>query len=50
MDYTPDFCMNQFTREQGNRLVCALLNYRPDLATVLRGIPPGVLGLLLKLY
>ncbi|NCC24629.1 MAG: zinc metalloprotease [Deltaproteobacteria bacterium] len=32
MNYTDDSCMNQFTREQANRMVCSLLNYRPDLA------------------
>jgi len=31
MNYTPDSCMQEFTREQGNRLVCSLANYRPAL-------------------
>lgn len=31
MDYTPDTCMDHFTQEQGNRVVCSLVNYRPDL-------------------
>ncbi|MGE5341342.1 MAG: M43 family zinc metalloprotease [Candidatus Omnitrophota bacterium] len=33
MNYTDDDCMWEFTREQANRLVCALLNYRPHLYT-----------------
>lgn len=32
MNYTPDNCMNEFTSEQGNRMVCSLLNYRPNLS------------------
>jgi hypothetical protein len=32
MNYTDDSCMQEFTREQANRMVCALLNYRPFLA------------------
>lgn len=32
MNYTYDICMYQFTPEQGNRLVCSLVNYRPDLS------------------
>jgi len=31
MDYTPDTCMDRFTREQANRMVCTVLNYRPLL-------------------
>jgi hypothetical protein len=31
MDYTDDNCRNHFTSEQGNRLICTLFNYRPDL-------------------
>ena len=31
MDYTNDTCMDNFTMEQGNRTVCSLVNYRPDL-------------------
>ncbi len=31
MNYTPDSCMTEFTREQGNRMVCSLANYRPAL-------------------
>ncbi len=31
MNYTDDLCMYQFTSEQGNRTVCTLVNYRPDL-------------------
>jgi Pregnancy-associated plasma protein-A len=29
MSYTDDACMNQFSREQANRSVCSLVNYRP---------------------
>jgi hypothetical protein len=36
MNYTPDSCMTGFSREQANRLVCSLLNYRPAL------VSPGV--------
>ncbi len=32
MDYTDDTCMEEFTREQGNRMVCCIVNYRPNLA------------------
>jgi Pregnancy-associated plasma protein-A len=31
MNYTDDLCMYEFTSEQGNRAVCSLVNYRPDL-------------------
>lgn len=31
MDYTNDTCMDHFTQEQANRVVCGLLNYRPLL-------------------
>lgn len=31
MNYTDDVCMDKFTPEQANRMVCSLLNYRPDL-------------------
>ncbi len=31
MDYTDDTCMHEFTPEQSNRVVCSLLNYRPQL-------------------
>lgn len=54
MNYTDDLCMNQFTSEQGNRMVCSLLNYRPDLASMSAALVPalnpwgmGALGLLL---
>lgn len=40
MNYTPDACMDQFTREQANRMVCSLLNYRSQLATAV--IPPSI--------
>jgi hypothetical protein len=31
MNYTSDSCMYEFTPEQSNRLVCSLVNYRPQL-------------------
>ncbi len=31
MNYTPDACMTEFTAEQGNRMVCSIMNYRADL-------------------
>ena len=31
MNYTDDSCMSEFTREQANRAVCSLINYRPSL-------------------
>ena len=40
MNYTDDICMNQFTREQANRMVCSLLNYRSDLATASPALIP----------
>ncbi|MCP5045948.1 MAG: hypothetical protein GY940_02180 [bacterium] len=33
MNYTNDSCMDEFTSEQGNRAMCGLLNYRPQLST-----------------
>jgi hypothetical protein len=33
MNYTDDTCMNEFTQEQGNRMVCCLVNYRSQLYT-----------------
>lgn len=36
MNYTPDSCMTHFTKEQANRMVCALINYRPRLYTEYR--------------
>ena len=35
MDYSDDLCMNNFTPEQVNRMRCTLLNWRPDVFTVL---------------
>lgn len=31
MNYTTDSCMYEFTPEQANRMVCSLVNYRPQL-------------------
>jgi hypothetical protein len=53
MDYSDDFCMDRFTREQANRAVCSLVNYRPDLIlatadTSGQVIPPLLMLLMLK--
>lgn len=54
MDYTDDDCMTEFTREQANRTVCSMVNYRPGLYTVTNEdgtpvtIPPFLLPLILK--
>lgn len=37
MNYTNDDCMVEFTAEQGNRMVCGLVNYRPSLYSVSGG-------------
>jgi hypothetical protein len=37
MNYSDDQCMDRFTMEQSNRMVCSLLNYRPDLYQVRGG-------------
>ena len=34
MDYTDDLCMTNFTEDQGHRMRCTLMNYRPDLYSV----------------
>lgn len=39
MNYTPDVCMNRFSMEQANRAVCALVNYRPKVYSIVSG--PG---------
>ena len=31
MNYSDDQCMDRFTDEQSNRMVCSLINYRPNL-------------------
>ncbi len=38
MDYTDDACMNRFTRQQANRMLCCLVNYRGQLYEKL--LPP----------
>ncbi|GAB4341879.1 MAG: hypothetical protein Kow0089_16540 [Desulfobulbaceae bacterium] len=56
MNYTPDSCMTEFTREQANRLVCSLVNYRPSLFQVSTeeggvcssSVVPSLLPLLLR--
>lgn len=35
MSYTNDTCMIQFTAEQANRMVCATMNYRENLFTLI---------------
>ena len=39
MNYTDDTCMYEFTSEQANRLVCCLVNYRPQLGQTTPGDP-----------
>ncbi|MCB2186564.1 MAG: hypothetical protein KQJ78_09115 [Deltaproteobacteria bacterium] len=39
MDYTNDDCIVMFTPEQANRMICALVNYRPALFTAVGSIP-----------
>lgn len=34
MDYNVDSCMNKFTSQQVNRMICSAVNYRPDLLSV----------------
>jgi len=52
MDYSEDICMFQFTREQANRAVCSLVNYRPALYSVAAGdtttLPPLLLPLIMS--
>jgi pregnancy-associated plasma protein-A len=49
MSYTDDICMEQFSREQANRAVCSLVNYRPATyrRTPAGGFVPAVLTPLL---
>jgi hypothetical protein len=43
MNYTNDSCMYEFTPEQANRLVCSLVNYRPQLyQTTVPGTQPTI--------
>ncbi len=56
MNYTNDTCMNSFSREQANRSVCSLVNYRPGLMVASEAalpagdavIPPFLLQLILN--
>lgn len=50
MNYTPDSCMMEFTREQANRMTCSLVNYRSGMNNLVAGvvIPPLIKELLLK--
>jgi len=34
MDYNYDSCMNKFTPQQVNRMICSMVNYRPGFASV----------------
>lgn len=50
MNYTPDSCMMEFTREQANRMVCSLVNFRPGMNIQKRDgaiVPPFLTPLLL---
>lgn len=52
MNYTDDACMNRFSREQANRMVCSLVNYRSNLAKIVEldvdaSFLPPILHLLL---
>ncbi len=40
MNYTDDDCMTQFTREQANRTVCSMVNYRPSLFSTISTVDP----------
>lgn len=35
MDYNVDICMSEFTNQQANRMLCAALNYRPELLSLI---------------
>jgi hypothetical protein len=39
MSYTDDMCVQEFSREQANRSVCALVNYRPESYRVISDAP-----------
>lgn len=49
MDYTNDTCMDNFTMEQANRMVCSLVNYRPNLGGGSEP-PPGGFDLSVNTY
>jgi hypothetical protein len=34
MNYNKDLCMQKFTPQQVNRMICSTVNYRPDLASL----------------
>jgi len=52
MDYGDDLCINQFSREQANRAVCSLVNYRPATYRIIKEnsvvIPPLIKQLIMK--
>lgn len=37
MNYSPDSCMYEFSPQQINRMRCSIINYRPDLYTIVDG-------------
>ena len=44
MNYSDDSCMDRFTEEQSNRMVCSLVNYRPNLFRIDTGGALSVTG------
>ena len=44
MNYSNDSCMDRFTEEQSNRMVCSLVNYRPSLFRIDSGGALSVTG------
>jgi len=42
MDYSDDRCMNQFTADQANRMRCSMINYRPQLFSIVSNEPCSV--------
>lgn len=44
MNYSDDGCMDRFTEEQSNRMVCSLVNYRPSLFRIDTGGALSVTG------
>lgn len=41
MSYTDDLCMREFSREQANRSICSLVNYRPAAYKIVAAEDPG---------
>jgi len=44
MNYTDDACMNNFTQEQANRMICCLFSYRPALYTEVSAGAPFIIS------